>query len=569
MKKLHNLLILLASCLLLLACAATKPPALSELHLDEGQMASNGPLAIPKAVTAAPVLPPPQPALPVETFTVVASDVPIKELLFELVRDNRLNVDIHPDIKGTVTINAVDQTLPQIMGRIARQVDLRYQLDGQSLMISPDIPYWRTYTVDYVNMARDSVSKVSVATKISTAGGTVKGSGSGSNDFGNISTTTVKSNSSNHFWKNIKNNLQQILGLAAAADESGTGGTGTEGMSSGGGSESDESDELLPVVITNPASGVVTVRASHNDHKQVQYFLDQVVTSALRQVLIEMTIVEVELGDHYQAGIDWQSLANGDGFSWISSLTGTNLSSQPFFSLGYSDISSSRTVSTTLRMLESFGDVKVISSPKIMALNNQTALLKVVDEKVYFTVDVEIQDATTTTAERRTYTSSIHTVPVGMMMNVTPQITQGGNVMLNIRPTISRITGYVVDPAAALANLGVDNLIPEIQIRELESLLQVSDGQMVVMGGLMQNKVNKNSAGVPVLSSLPLIGNLFSYRDDEFTKTELVIFLRPTVIKSAGLGYDLEAYRDYLPDAEEWRAERGATIDFLEAKSAP
>ncbi len=566
MKKLHNLLILLASSLLLLACAATKPPALSELHLDEEQMADIGPLAIPKAVTAAPVLPPPQPAAPVETYTVVASDVPIKELLFELVRDNRLNVDIHPDIKGTVTINAVDQTLPQIMDRIAKQVDLRYQLDGQNLMISPDIPYWRTYTVDYVNMARDSVSKVSVATKISTAGGTVKGSGS--NDFGNVSTTTVKSDSSNHFWKNIKKNLQQILGLAAAG-ESGMGDTGTEGGNTGGDGESDESDELLPVVITNPASGVVTVRASHNDHKQVQHFLDQVVASALRQVLIEMTIVEVELGDRYQAGIDWQSLANGDGFSWISSLTGTNLSSQPFFSLGYSDTSSSGTVSTTLRMLESFGDVKVISSPKIMALNNQTALLKVVDEKVYFTVDVEIQDATTTTAERRTYTSSIHTVPVGMMMNVTPQITREGDVTLNIRPTISRITGYVVDPAAALANLGVDNLIPEIQIRELESLLQVSDGQMVVMGGLMQNKVNKNSAGVPVLSSLPLIGNLFSYRDDEFTKTELVIFLRPTVIKSAGLGYDLEAYRGYLPDAEEWRAERGATIDFLEAKRAP
>ncbi len=563
MKKTYNLLMLLASSLLLLACAATKPPALSELHLSEDQASSIKPILIPKAVTAAPILPPPQSAAPVETYTVVASDVPIKELLFELVRDNRLNVDIHPDIKGTVTLNAVDQTLPQIMERIAKQVDLRYQLDGQNLMISPDIPYWRTYIVDYVNMARDSVSEVSVATKISTAGGTVKGGGN--NDFGNVSTTTVKSDSSNHFWKNIKQNLQQILGLAAAG-ESGMGETGTEGGNTVG---SSEGGERLPVVITNPATGVVTVRASHNDHKQVQQFLDQVVTSALRQVLIEMTIVEVELGDRYQAGIDWQSLASGDGLSLLSSLRGTNLSSPPFFSLGYSDTSSNRTISTTLRMLESFGDVKVISSPKIMALNNQTALLKVVDEKVYFTVDVEIQYATTTSAERRTYTSSIHTVPVGMMMNVTPQITEEGNVTLNIRPTISRITGYVVDPAAALADLGVDNLIPEIQIRELESLLQVSDGQMVVMGGLMQNKVNKNSAGVPVLSSLPLVGNLFSYRDDEFTKTELVIFLRPTVIKSAGLGYDLEPYRDYLPDAEEWRAERGATFDFLETKRAP
>ena len=529
--------------------------------MNKGQIVPAEPIVIPKAVTATPILPPPQSAAPLETYTVVASDVPIKELLFELVRDNRLNVDIHPDVKGTVTINAVNQTLLQIMDRIAKQVDLHYKLDGPNLVISPDIPYWRTYTVDYVNMARDSTSEVSVATKISTAGGSVKSGGS--SDFGNISTTTVKSDSSNNFWEKIESNLKQILGLATSGED-GVGNSNTDG-----GSESDERDKLPPVVITNPASGVITVRASHNDHKQVQHFIDQVVTSALRQVLIEMTIVEVELGDRYQAGIDWQSLANGDGFSLLSSLTGTNLSSPPFFSLGYTDASSSRTVSTTLRMLESFGDVKVISSPKIMALNNQTALLKVVDEKVYFTVDVDIQYATANLPERRTYTSSIHTVPVGMMMNVTPQITREGNVTLNIRPTISRITGYVEDPAAALAGIGVDNLVPEIQIRELESLLQVSDGQMVVMGGLMQNKIDKNSAGVPVLSSLPVVGHLFSYRDDEFSKTELVIFLRPTVIKSAGLGYDLEPYRNYLPDDEDWTAEREATFDFMDVKREP
>jgi len=537
------------STLLFYGCAATNPPTLSKSHMVGDEIIPAEMMAIPKAVTRAPRLLPPQAMAPLETYTVVASDVSIKELLFELVRDNRLNVDIHPDIEGTVTLNAVDQTLPQIMDRIAKQVNLRYQLDGPNLVISPDIPYWRTYTVDYVNLARDSVSEVGVATKIATAGGSV---GSNSNDFGNISSTIVKSESSNHFWRMIEDNLKQILDISETS--------GSDQTTSTNGEEGEDKDrdekKVTAAVIANPVGGVISVRATHIDHQQIQEFLDQVITSALRQVLIEMTIVEVELSDRYQAGINWESLTSGDGFNFISSLTGNSLTASPLFSLGYSETSGRRDMSATLRMLESFGDVKVLSSPKIMALNNQTALLKVVDEKVYFTVDMKIENATDNSPEKRTYTSQIHTVPVGMMMNVTPQITGQGNITLNIRPTISRITGFVEDPAAALANIGVDNLIPEIQIRELESLLQVSNKQMVVMGGLMQNKVKKNNVGVPILSSLPIIGDLFSYRDEEFTKTELVIFIRPTVIKSGGLGVDLEAYRDYLPDAESWSAER-------------
>ena len=576
---------LLIGCLLLYACSAMKPPGLSEVHLDP-EAAKPVMQEAPPAISKMPVLPPPKPVPVVETYSVVASEIPVNELLFELARDSKLNVDIHPDIKGVVTLNAVKQTLPQIMDRIARQVDLRYQIDGPNLVITPDIPYWRTYTVNYVNLARESVSEMSVATKIATVGGSV-GEGGSSAESNNISTTNVKSDSSIDFWKMVEGNLQQILGIgksegsATAVASTETGGdegggalglipqiSGETGSGKNGG-ESDKSGkrQLQPVVITNPASGVISVRASHSDHQQVQHFLDLVLVNALRQVLIEMTIVEVELGDRYQAGVDWQALANGDGFSLISSLTGTNLTTPPFFSLGYTESDSSGTFTSTIRLLEHFGDVKVLSSPKIMALNNQTALLKVVDEKVYFTVDLEIEDATDNSPEKRTFTSQIHTVPVGMMMNVTPQITEDDNVSLNIRPTISRITGFAIDPAPALANSGFENLIPEIQIREMESLLQVRDGQMVVMGGLMQNKVNKNRSGLPGLSSLPMIGDLFSYRDDEFTKTELVIFLRPTVIRNAGLNQDLAAYRDYLPDADSWAAEKGPnSLEMIRGK---
>jgi len=183
-------------------------------------------------------------------------------------------------------------------------------------------------------------------------------------------------------------------------------------------------------------------------------------------------------------------------------------------------------------MLQQFGDTKVLSSPKIMALNNQTALLKVVNEKVFFTVELDVREATADIPERRTFTSQLHTVPVGLVMSVTPQISDGGFVSINIRPTISRITGFAIDPAPRLAGADFDNLIPEIQVREIESLLQVLDGRTVVLGGLMQNEQVSAKDGVPGLSRIPGVGKLFSYTRDNMIKTELVIFLKPTIVKN-------------------------------------
>jgi general secretion pathway protein D len=196
-------------------------------------------------------------------------------------------------------------------------------------------------------------------------------------------------------------------------------------------------------------------------------------------------------------------------------------------------------------MLQQFGDTKVLSSPKVMSLNNQTALLKVVNEEVYFTVDLDVREATADIPERRTFTSELHTVPVGLVMSVTPQISESGYVSLNIRPTISRITGYAIDPAPRLAGADFDNLIPEIQVREIESLLQVLDGRTVVLGGLMQNEQVSGKDGVPGLSRIPGVGKLFSYSRDNLVKTELVIFLKPTIVHNGTAPAGGVAPQDY------------------------
>lgn len=532
------------------ACAATHPP------LVDGHLAvpTRDGTAIPPPVVSRPFVPPPQVPKRDETYTVVVDDVPVKELLFALSRDASVNVDIHPLVSGNVTINAVNQTLIQILNRVADQVSLTYELQGQNLFITPDIPFWRAYKVDYFNVTRSSSSTTGVATRIATTGGSVS---EGSSDMGNHSTTTVTSEVVSDFWRIMANNLEYLLSESGSAAASG----GDSVPASGN-------------IIINAASGVVNVRTTQKKHREVQRFVDAVVTSVKRQVLIEATIVEVELGDRFQAGIDWNfvqktgdlqrdpdgnMVSPGKIVSIGSAMLGANLSTAPTFLLDFDRGSSDKDITAAVRLLETFGDAKVLSSPKIMALNNQTALLKVVDEEVFFNVELEIERDTETGREiNRTYTSEIHTVPVGVVMSVTPQINDVGVIGLNIRPTITRITGYAIDPAPSLMGADFDNLVPEIQIREMESVLQVGSGQTVVMGGLMQNKQDKNDSGVPFLSSLPVVGSLFKYKDDAFTKTELVIFLRPVLVSDTMDGKEWEKWRGYLPQESDWTAERAS-----------
>ena len=161
-----NTLLAITGCLLLAACG-TQPVTPSAGHIkDEPRAAGN----IPKPVQQAALLPPPKPALKAETYSVVVNNVPVQELLFALARDARVNVDVHPGIEGNITLNALNQTLPQLLTRIAKQVDMRYELDGPNLVVMPDAPFLRNYKVDYLNMSREATSNVSIATQIATAG---------------------------------------------------------------------------------------------------------------------------------------------------------------------------------------------------------------------------------------------------------------------------------------------------------------------------------------------------------------------------------------------------------------
>jgi general secretion pathway protein D len=547
--------------------------------LDDIASSSESRLGIPKTLSRSSYLTPPQANIDEPTYSIVVYDTPVKEVLFAIARDSKLNIDIHPAIKGNVTLNAVNQTLPAILERLAKQVDLSYQLSGEVLSIAPDQPVLRTYAVDYVNLSRDTAGFIGAAAEIAGTGKGALESGANLSGGSNSSRTGISSESKSHFWETLEKNIKDILAetdkeimvkrghslpiTSQKAVNKANKKTSTADLSKDLDEAKNEFKTLYAgTVIINREAGIVNVRATVKQHEKVQEFLEQVLASVRRQVLIEATIVEVRLNDSYQAGIDWTKIAGASGGLSFGQQLGTQvtvngLNGLPIttanafgvkpvagFVAAYSNTNSKfGNIAASINMLEQFGKTAVLSSPKLMVLNNQTAVLKVVDNLVYFTVKSDTVAGSSGSQAVTTYTSTAHTVPVGVVMTVTPQINRIGHVNINVRPTVSRVVGLANDPTP-----GLESQIPIIQVREMESMLQIVSGNTAILGGLMQDEALKNTDQVPVLSKIPILGKLFTGHNDASRKTELVIFLRPTVIVNASLENEaLSSYQRYLP----------------------
>ena len=565
----------LASLLLMGGCVPPKAFDTSPGHINQPVQTAASATPPPAQVRAAPTLARPQPSAPVPTYTVVVNDVPVKDLLFSIARDTQYNVDLHPGITGRVSLNAVQEPLPAILDRIARQANLRYELNGRTVSIMPDTPFVKTYSVNYVNVARNTTSSVGVAAQIASTGGSVGTAGGTAATVGNSSTTTVSSQSNNDLWAVLVDNIRTLLAGTRAVTQSNDeraarldaeksaraervsqaeavskAGAGAAGLFTAAFANQPVGDGKYDVA-ANPVAGTVSVLGTAKQQELVQQYLDRVMQSAQRQVLIEATIVEVSLKDQYRAGIDWSKALQGTTGWTISTLGGgTNALANtltPFLQATYTN-SGSNGFAAAIDLLESFGNTKVLSSPKLMALNNQTALLKVVDNLVYFNVKAD----TTTTANvgtTTTFTTTPQTVPVGIVMTMTPQINENGMVSLTVRPTISRNVGFVRDPNPSIPT-NIPNQVPIIQVREMESLLQIRSGQTVILGGLIQDDNNNARDGLPVLSRPEGIGAIFGQHERINSQTELVIFLRPTVVTNPTLESDeLRQFQRLLPSA--------------------
>ena len=582
---------------LAIAGCGTRPLVKSDGHIEAVPPAAGAEAsAIPDVVRTVPTPPAPVAREPEMKYSIVVADQPVGEVLLAMARETKVNFDISPDIKGRVTLNAIDQTLKQILTRMSKQVDMRWEYDGQTISVMPDTPFLRVYHVDYVNMTREVNETVGVSTQVISGGlAGVTGAGSGAN--ANNSTLTLTAIARNRFWETLEKNVKDLLRetdkvlpegstetfvqgrtqsssatnqqrtqSARARTTTTPGGTSTTVTTPGAeaaNQNSEFSEQKLTFreaasVIVNPETGVVMVRATSRQHEKVQEFLSRLAAAAKRQVLIEATVVEVTLNDNYQSGVDWSSLGlNGLGYSFTQAFTPPALSSTPnalgtsSFTIGYNNprAASGGSIASTVKLLDTYGKTRVLSTPMLMVLNNQTATLKVVDNRVYFTVKADTtalnQNSTT-----QTFTTTQNVVPVGFIMNVTPQISESDLVTISLRPTVSRIIDQVADPNPSLAAAKVTNLIPVTQTREMESVLRLQSGQTAILGGLMMDSFEGKTTGLPVASRIPIFGDLFSQRNDQAIKSELVIFIRAIVVRDPSIESDLASYKRFVPDKD-------------------
>jgi len=509
-----------------------------------------------------------------KTYSISAVRVPVKELLFKLAQMSSRDIDIDSTVLDghLITINAIDKPLNKIIERIAEQAGLAYTLVNGAFSIKADLPEWRNYKVDYVNITKDSTDTIDM--KLNVSSSQVSGSGA---TGGSSTSVTVKS--THKFWENLKQNIEILAQqdpldafresdvVSKSMNESrargdgrtsqynsngvlvGAGGSAAftsagNSVSSNGGFSSESTNEYKNTravnTLVNPEAGMISVYTTAKKHKAIKKYIDNVVQRVDRQVMIEATVVEVSLNDQYQAGINWSFFndrmfgdaggirinspfqGSSSGFT-ISTVDNSGSSANGIFTGDWN-------ILNNINLLKTFGDSKVLSSPKIMAINNQTALLKVVKNEVYFTVDVQTTQGTTTASPTTTFETEINTVPIGFTMSVTPFVSDKGTITLNVRPTISTIDKWVEDPNPSLGD--VQNLIPVVQEKEMSSVLQLRNKQTAIIGGLIEDRDLKSTNGLPWVSDVPVLGDFFSTRSDQTVKKELVVFIRPIIVKN-------------------------------------
>lgn len=515
-------LLICACSLLLVACATPAPHNATRAHLNQETASVLGSSLpeTPKNQDISRQLPE-TPRWMTDRYSLTVNQVSVRDLLFAISRDSGLDIDIAPGITGSVTLNAVQQTLPVLLQRIARQIPLRFEFQSDALLILPDSPYLKHYPIDYLNLSRSITASVSNNMQI---GGSNPG-GPGTT-AGGLSNTKIENTTQHRFWESLEKNLRRLLVDRSIDGEDKIKADSHQSASQG-----------QAQLVIHPEASLISIFASSAQHQQIQSLIEQLTHSLRRQVMIEATIVEVSLGQGHEQGIDWGSLVRGGMFEFAgNSLKGG-------VNLRYQRDNDSRAL---ISLLERFGTSRVLSSPRLSALNNQTALLKVVENYVYFSVKTD----TTSTANvgtTVTYSTTPQTVSVGLVMGVTAQIAADDSVVLNIRPTITSIGREIADPNPDLRKNGIENLVPIIRTREIESVMRVANGQIAVLGGLMEDRIDYRSERLPLLGEIPLVGEIFHNRNNRAQKTELVIFLRPVVIRQPSLEVDFRELANHLP----------------------
>lgn len=500
----------------------------------------------------------------------VNQSVPLKDILFELAKQAEYDLELDPNIRGSIIFTAKNRPFDQVVKRIADIAGLRYNFEDDVLRVELDTQYNELYKIDYLSYIRRTTG--GIRNDVNVVSG--EGSDTGSN-------FEASSESEIDFWAEIETNLGQIVGgestgaLKTNRDPQITVAEQNPNVESTAGEPvaatlnvqqipdteepvSSNDGESLSTFTINKQAGIISVFATEKEHIQVTRYLKEVEKAVTSQVLIEAKILEVTLRDEYNTGVNWDRLDFLSGelqLDFNAPASNPTTGSSAAFTLGYTG----NDVSALIDALSSFGTVKALASPRLTVINNQSAVMNVANNIVYFDIDVDssVETEGAVTTRDTEIDAEIRNVPEGVLVNVQPSIdNEMKTISLAIRPTITRVTRFVPNPAiqfitaeASIEN--VESLVPELNVQEVDSVIKVNSGQPIVMGGLLQDRVDTETEAVPILGEVPVIGGAFRSNNDQIEKTELVIFLKATILDSpldSVHNTDKDLYRQFSGD---------------------
>jgi MSHA biogenesis protein MshL len=456
--------------------------------------------------------PPPEPR-----FDISVHKVSARAFFFGLVKDTPYNVVLAPGVDGHISLNLKNVTLPQVMDIVRDVYGYEYTLQQGVYTVLPVRPRTEIFPMEYINLQRIGRSSTMVnsgqASSSQTSGnaqgsarnGTSgqRGSSSGGTQVSTQRSTEIETRTDADIWKELEKTLRVLV-----------------------------ADSKEAQVVVSPQAGVVVVRAEPQALRMVRRYLHMSEGNLSRQVILEAKVLEVTLNNGQQTGIDWRSfgIVNSDNVLNLAQVGQPVLANNANDTLQgvFSAVYQKDDFNAIIELLKTQGQVHVLSTPRISTLNNQKAVIKVGTDE-FFVTDVSTTTVASTSAA--TVTPDVTLTPFfsGIALDVTPQISEAGEVILHIHPSVSEVTDQT-----KVFKLGSDEFSLPLAlstIRESDSIVRAKSKQIVVIGGLMQEKVVDSEAGTPFVSDLPLVGGLFRQTKQTKVKSELVILLKAEVVQ--------------------------------------